>query len=101
MILDVTKTCLSGMVFYCAAIAAASPEPQFIAGTTPWQRPANAPVVTEVIKPEGWYDRALVGIEPPYPASLRFLEDQGNWFTPFIHPGMPAPYDIRGWHQTN
>lgn len=42
--------------------------------------------------------RALTGVEPPYPASLRFLEDQGAWHTPFIHPGMTGPYDIRRWH---
>ena len=101
MKLDVMKTCVSGMVFYCAALSAAWAEPQYIAGTTPWQRPEGAPVVTEVIKPAGWYVRALTGIDPPYPASLRFLEDQGNWFTPFNRPGMPAPYDIRGWHQGN
>ena len=38
------------------------------------------------------------GIEPPYPESLRFLNDQGGWYTPFIAPGMTGPYDIRGWH---
>lgn len=42
--------------------------------------------------------RALTGGEPPYPASLRFLEDQGAWHTPFTHPGMTGPYDIRRWH---
>jgi len=78
----------------------ASPaEVGFIGGTTPSERPAGAPVITEFVKDAGWYDRALFGITPPYPASLRFLEDQGAWFTPFIHPGMHAPYDLRGWHQ--
>ena len=28
-----------------------------------------------------------------------FLEDQGNWYTPFNHPGMTGRYDIRGWHR--
>lgn len=69
-----------------------------IAGTQPSERPAGAPVIRDVQKPEGWYTRALTGISQPYPASLRFLEDQGNWYTPFNHPGMPGPYDIRGWH---
>ena len=93
-----SKACFGGMVALCLSVAAAAAEPTFIAGTTPWKRP-DAPVVTEVVKPEGWYQRALTGIEAPFPASLRFLEDQGNWFTPFIHPGMLAPYDIRNWHQ--
>lgn len=69
-----------------------------IAGLEPWKRPAGAPVITSVERDEAWYARALHGISQPYPASLRFLEDQGNWYTPFIHPGMPEPYDIRGWH---
>jgi hypothetical protein len=78
---------------------AASTEGGFpIAGTQPWERPAGAPVIREVQKPEGWYTRALTGISQPFPASLRFLEDQGNWYTPFIRPGMLSPYDIRGWH---
>jgi hypothetical protein len=69
-----------------------------IAGTQPSERPAGAPVIHEVQKPDGWYVRALTGISQPYPASLRFLEDQGNWYTPFNHPGMHGRYDIRGWY---
>lgn len=69
-----------------------------IAGTQPFERPAGAPVIREVKKDAGWYTRALTGISRPYPNSLSFLEDQGNWYTPFIHPGMPGRYDIRGWH---
>ncbi|WP_200243130.1 hypothetical protein [Thiohalocapsa halophila] len=70
-----------------------------IAGTQPSARPAGAPVVREVRKPEGWYTKALTGISQPYPASLGFLEDQGNWYTPFNRPGMVGRYDIRGWHR--
>lgn len=69
-----------------------------IAGTQPFQRPAGGPVIREVQRPQGWYTRALTGVSQPYPSSLRFLEDQGNWYTPFIHPGMTGRYDIRGWH---
>ena len=69
-----------------------------IAGLHPDQRPAGAPVITSVHKDGAWYRRALTGVIPPYPASLHFLENQGNWYTPFIHPGMSAPYDLRGWH---
>jgi hypothetical protein len=69
-----------------------------IAGTQPSQRPVGAPVIHEVQKPEGWYTRALTGVSKPYPYSLKFLEDQGNWYTPFNRPGMPGYYDIRGWY---
>ncbi len=70
-----------------------------IAGVEPYQRPAGAPVIQEVDKSGGWYSRALTGISEPYPNSLRFLEDQGNWYTPFNRPGMPGRYDIRGWYR--
>jgi hypothetical protein len=70
-----------------------------IAGVDPSQRPQGAPVITEVVKGPDWYKKALTGISEPYPQSLRFLEDQGNWYTPFIHPGMPGYYDLRGWYR--
>lgn len=71
---------------------------QHISGVEPATRPESAPVITEFYKDGDWYGRALTGITAPYPASLKFLEDQGAWFNPFTHPGMPGPYDIRGWH---
>ena len=69
-----------------------------IAGLTPYERPSGAPVIEQVVKKDGWYQDALTGVSKPYPSSLGFLEDQGNWYTPFIHPGMPGRYDIRGWY---
>ncbi|MFN8684100.1 hypothetical protein ACDP63_23730 [Paracoccus sp. P2] len=69
-----------------------------VAGTAPWERPAGAPVIAEMVKDAAWYALALTGVDQPYPASLRFLEDQGAWFSPFTHPGMTGPYDIRHWH---
>jgi cytochrome c2 len=76
-----------------------SPDDVIIGGATPSQRPASAPRITSVEKSPEWYQRALTGLEPPYPASFRFLEDQGRWYTPFNRPGMTGPYDIRGWHE--
>lgn len=70
----------------------------FVAGVTPDARPVGAPVITQMPKDAAWYQQALTGVVPPYPASLRFLEDQGAWFNPFLHPGAPGPYDIRNWH---
>lgn len=90
-----------GMVFAVIfAAGAALGEETTIAGLTPSQRPEGAPVLTEMSKDAAWYERALAGVDQPYPASLRFLEDQGAWFSPFEHPGMTGPYDIRYWHDT-
>lgn len=73
-------------------------EPVGIAGLHPERRPVWAPVTVEFKKTGVWYDIATEGVSEPYPASLRFLENQGGWFTPFNHPGMTGHYDIRGWH---
>ena len=86
---------LSVMFFGISSSALAYP----IAGLTPDQRPVGAPVIKEMKKTPEWYTNALRGVSEPYPYSLKFLEDQGAWYTPFIHPGMMPPYDIRGWHQ--
>lgn len=69
-----------------------------IAGLEPSMRPAGAPVITTYHKDAAWYRYALTGISQPYPASLRFLEDQGAWHNPFVRPGMTGRYDIRNWH---
>ena len=86
---------LSLFLGIAAQIANAYP----IAGLHPDQRPAGAPVVRSVQKNAAWYQRALTGISKPYPHSLGFLENQGNWYTPFDRPGMNGRYDIRGWHR--
>jgi hypothetical protein len=70
-----------------------------IAGIAPDQRPEGAPIVQQAEHDGAWYTTALTGLSQPYPRSFRFLEDQGEWYTPFNRPGMEAPYDIRGWHQ--
>jgi len=85
-----------GVLFLLVGPAGSAGYP--VAGLEPSQRPAGAPGVEQVEKGGAWYQRALTGIAQPYPHSLRFLEDQGNWYTPFNRPGMLGPYDIRGWH---
>ena len=70
-----------------------------IAGLRPDARPANAPVISAVNHDDAWLRVALTGIDHMYPTSFRFLDDQGNWYTPFNRPGMTGRYDIRGWHQ--
>ena len=79
--------------------AGPGPGAAYIAGTDPSERPPEAPVIKTFEKSAQWYENALFGVSEPYPESLRFLEDEGAWFTPFNHPGMTHPYDIRGWHE--
>ncbi len=78
-------------------VGGAAAEP-FIAGLLPDQRPPSAPRITDHVAPTDWRERALHGIGEPIPPSLRFIDDQGAWFTPFDHPGMTGRFDIRGWH---
>ncbi len=70
-----------------------------VMGLAPAQRPEGAPWIDHVNHTGDWYSHALRGVDQPYPHSLRFLEDQGNWHTPFNRPGMTGRYDIRGWYQ--
>ncbi|WP_448202525.1 hypothetical protein [Azospirillum sp. sgz302134] len=75
-----------------------TPAPGFVAGTAPSMRPADAPSLSAVAKDARWYQKALTGVDAPYPASLKFLDDQGGWYTPFSQPGMTGRYDLRNWH---
>jgi len=69
-----------------------------IAGFAPNQRPANAPRLTKEAPLDR--QRALFGVSAPVPKSIEnFLRHQGEWFNPFLHPGMTGPYDLRGWHK--
>jgi len=68
----------------------------YVAGLAPWERPAQAPRITAATPPSPKV--ALHGVQEPVPASLKFLDHQGGWYNPFIQPGMPGPYDLRGWH---
>ena len=71
-----------------------------VAGLEPSERPAGAPVIEQFRKTDEWYARARQGVQEPYPDSLRFLDDQGAWYTPFNHPGATPPYDLRNWHSS-
>lgn len=94
------KRRLALMVVLCLPHAWALAEEDYIAGSAPDTRPAHAPKQAQYNKSSEWYCRALTGIAQPYPFSLRFLEDQGGWYSPFIVAGMTGPYDIRNWHGT-
>lgn len=66
-----------------------------VAGVAPNQRPEGTPTITSATLPT----TALHGVLDPPPESIgKFIKDQGNWYTPFFHPGMTGPYDIRDWH---
>lgn len=93
-----TTTAISALPFIIMCSANAESDYP-VAGTQPSQRPQGAPVIEWVKHEKRWYEEALTGINQPYPRSLWFLDSQGNWYTPFNHPGMPAPYDLRGWHE--
>ncbi len=79
--------------------ASAQAEPKVLGGITPDRRPEGLPVVGAPGMSDADQKRALHGVAQPPPASLEmWLDDQGRWFTPFTHPGMTGPYDIRNWH---
>ncbi|MEN8215501.1 MAG: hypothetical protein ABFS56_03840 [Pseudomonadota bacterium] len=96
------KTVFLGIVIACGiSININAAETDYVppvAGVNPDQRPAGAPVITQFRMERAWYDKALTGLQPPYPSSFSFLDYQGNWYTPFNQPGMVGRYDIRGWH---
>ena len=79
-------------------VAAVAAGEAYVAGTEPSKRPAGAPALSTFEKPAGWDAAALRGISDPKPSSLKFLGDQGGWYTPFIRPGMTGPYDLRALH---
>jgi len=72
----------------------------FVAGSAPAQRPANAPVIRQhQISPEALGKR-LHGVADPLPNNVVDAALAGSWFMPIAHPGMTGPYDLRGWHRT-
>lgn len=81
-----------------AASGADATENWPVAGLAPYERPAGAPVLREFARPPAWTVDATRGIAQPLPAGLRFIADQGAWYTPFTRPGMPGRYDIRHLH---
>lgn len=86
--------CISSLAWNPPALASESVA--FVAGLTPYQRPAAAPTLTAPALPDR--GKALRGVSEPIPPTLKFLDDQGNWYNPFSLPGMTGPYDLRGWH---
>lgn len=95
----VTKTVVQGLSTILLLLPlSANAQERFIAGVDPSVRPPDAPVMAPLKRDDAWFAQALRGVEEPFPPSLDFLQDQGRWYTPFLHPGMTPPYDLRGWH---
>ena len=94
---SVHQTCFA--VLLLTPLSSYADKPYPIAGTQPDARPLGAPVIEWVKHDQAWFKHALTGIQPPFPRSLYFLDNQGNWYTPFNHPGLTGPYDTRGWHR--
>lgn len=80
-----------------SAAAAQAQEIQFISGLEPDKRPASAPSVDSKLS-SAPRTGTLHGISAPHPKSLRFVRDQGTWYTPFTIPGMTGRYDLRDYH---
>lgn len=70
-----------------------------VAGLAPHERPAGAPVIRQTALAVERTARLTDGVSRPLPKGLEFLKDQGAWYTPFGHPGMVSPYDLRDLRQ--
>lgn len=90
--------CLGALTLSLLAGTPASAGEGFVAGSTPQRRPADAPVIKAFNASAEWRKAALTGIGEPLPPSLKFLDQQGAWYTPFDQRGMPGYYDLRGLH---
>jgi hypothetical protein len=91
---------LAGLnVALAAASGAWAQTAPYIAGVQPDQRPSGAPKIATYDKPADWLAKATRGVQTPHPPSLKFLSDQGAWYTPFTRPGMTGRYDIRQFHR--
>lgn len=92
----IPATLVASIAFVLSQAVFAASGATAIAGRAAHERPANAPRLTA----DAPLDRtqALHGVSEPLPPGLKFLDRQGGWYTPFTRPGMPGPYDLRGWH---
>ena len=70
----------------------------YIAGVHPDRRPDGAPRLTQFAVTDAQVAQALRGVEGVAPANLRAVVSAGAWWEPMSHPGMLAPYDLRGLH---
>lgn len=69
-----------------------------IAGLQPDRRPEAAPRITTAHTDARGKERRLTGVLKPWPGNVEQMAEQGGWYSPFFHPGMPGRYDLRQWH---
>jgi hypothetical protein len=74
----------------------AAPAP--VAGLAPDRRPRAAPVLGASAVDAGTKRQRLQGVSQPWPGNVERVAEQGAWYSPFFHPGMTGPYDLRAWH---
>lgn len=73
---------------------------EFVAGTAPHQRPANAPKVQAHVVDAATLQTYLHGVAAPVPDNVRQVAATGAWFVPLRFAGMTPPYDPRGHFAT-
>ena len=88
-------TMLAALAF--SAVGVAAQETVVIAGFRPDMRPAGYPVVVRFEGLEGWKEQAVRGLGQPV-VGVKFLDDQGAWYTPFNRANLLGRYDLRGLH---
>ncbi|HRK25053.1 MAG TPA: hypothetical protein PLQ11_08890 [Beijerinckiaceae bacterium] len=98
LVQNVRGGALGAALLVLCGSAGTAQEAVVVGGLTPSVRPAGLPSIQGIHNGIEWYRKALTGVSQPYPASLVWLDRQGEWYTPFTRPGMPGYYDIRGWH---
>lgn len=97
MRLLVLSCCLGGSLTAAAQAVDVAPA---VAGLKPDRRPEGAPVVRMAPVDTAGKGARLTGISQPWPGNVERVAEQGSWYSPMFRPGMPGPYDLRGWHGT-
>lgn len=69
----------------------------FVAGFRPYERPVGYPVVVGYEGLDRWKEQAVRGLGQPV-VGLKFMDDQGAWYTPFNRANLLGRYDLRGLH---
>jgi len=88
-------TILAGLLLSMAGVAAQ--ETAAIAGFRPYERPVGYPVVVRYEGLDRWKEQAVRGLGQPV-VGLKFMDDQGAWYTPFNRANLLGRYDLRGLH---
>lgn len=69
-----------------------------VAGLQRDRRPDAAPRIAAARIDATGKARRLAGVLKPWPGNVEQIAEQGAWYSPLFHPGMPGAYDLRQWH---